>query len=314
MKKLFLVLYVFLLPLTMLAGKFEDTTTKASIEDLQKYLQFADSVNKALKFQSGQVQLEGGMAQLNVPQGFKFLNKEQSNFIITDVWGNPPRDGVLGMIFPDNGGPFADSSYAFIVSYDAMGYVKDNDADKIDYDEMLKEMQNGEKAENEERAKSGYGPIHFIGWAQKPFYDKNKKVLHWAKELNFDNADANTLNYDVRILGRKGVLSLNAVAEMSELEMVKTDIDKVLNMASFTSGNTYAEFDSKVDDVAAWTIGGLVAGKVLAKAGFLALILKNIKLVFLGLAAVGGGIWKFISGRKKNDDMVVEEPNSSNEA
>lgn len=314
MKKNILVLCVFVLPLTLFAGKYGDTSvTKPSIEDVQKYLDYADSVNKALKFQTGTVQLDGGIAQLNVPQGFKFLNKEQSNFIITDLWGNPPREGILGMIFPDIGGPFADSSYAFVVTYDAMGYVKDNDADKIDYDAMLKEMQDGEKAENEERAKSGYGPIHFIGWAQKPFYDKNKKVLHWAKELNFDNGEVNTLNYEVRILGRKGVLSLNAVAGIGELAMVKNDIDKVLNMASFTPGNTYAEFDSKVDDVAAWTIGGLVAGKVLAKAGFLALILKNIKLVLLGLAAVGGGIWKFVTGRKKNDDTVMEEPSASTE-
>jgi uncharacterized membrane-anchored protein len=211
------------------------------------------------------------------------------------------------MLFPGAGSPFADSSYAFVITYDGMGYVKDDDADKINYDDMLKEMQEGEKAENEERAKQGYEPIHFAGWAQKPFYDKTNKVLHWAKELKFGEAtDGNTLNYEVRILGRKGVLSLNAVASMSELTLVKNDIDKVLTIASFTKGNTYGEFDSKVDDVAAWTVGGLVAGKVLAKVGFFALILKNIKLVIIALAAVGGGIWRFITGRKKKEEDTQE--------
>ena len=42
-----------------------------------------------------------------------------------------------------------------------------------------------------------------------------------------------------------------------------------------------ADFDSKIDNVAAWTIGGLVAGKVLAKAGFFAIILKFIKPLLL---------------------------------
>jgi uncharacterized membrane-anchored protein len=308
MKKLFFVLFVWALPFAVIAGKEGDTSLLSPQQQMEQYLKFADSLNKVLNYQTGMVSLEGGIAQLNIPQGFKYLNKEQSNYIITSVWGNPPKDDVLGMIFPENGGPLADSSYAFVITYDAMGYVKDNDADKIDYDAMLKEMQEGEKTENAERIKSGYEAIHFVGWAQKPFYDKTGKVLHWAKELHFGDAEGNTLNYEVRILGRKGVLSLNAVASMSELPLVKQDIDQVLGMASFTKGNTYAEFDSKVDDVAAWTIGGLVAGKVLAKAGFFALILKNIKLVLIALAAVGGGIWKFVSGRNKKDDQIDDTP------
>jgi uncharacterized membrane-anchored protein len=304
MKKLIFVLFAFVLPFTLFAGKEGDTSLVSPKEQMEQYLKFADSVNKAMQYQTGVVALDGGITQLNIPKGFKYLNKEQSNYVITSVWGNPPSDGVLGMIFPENGGPLVDSSYAFVITYDAMGYVKDNDADKIDYDAMLKEMQEGEKTENAERIKNGYDAIHFAGWAQKPFYDKTSKVLHWAKELRFGDAEANTLNYEVRILGRKGVLSLNAVASMSELPLVKQDIDQVLGMASFTKGNTYAEFDSKVDDVAAWTIGGLVAGKVLAKVGFFALILKNIKLVLIALAAIGGGVWKFITGRKKKDEQV----------
>jgi uncharacterized membrane-anchored protein len=70
----------------------------------------------------------------------------------------------------------------------------------------------------------------------------------------------------------------------------------------FNDGFRYDQYDSNVDEVAAWTIGGLVAGKVLAKAGILALLLKNIKLVFIALAAAGAGIWRFISGRKQQKD------------
>lgn len=57
---------------------------------------------------------------------------------------------------------------------------------------------------------------------------------------------------------------------MDELPLVKTNTDKVLNMSSFTSGNAYSDFNPKIDKIAVWTIGGLVAGKVLAKAGLFA--------------------------------------------
>jgi hypothetical protein len=51
------------------------------------------------------------------------------------------------------------------------------------------------------------------------------------------------------------MLSLNAVGKMYDLPQVNKDISKVLNVASFTEGNSYFDFDPKVDHVAAWTIG-----------------------------------------------------------
>jgi uncharacterized membrane-anchored protein len=274
---------------------------------LEQYVRYIDSVNKAMRYETGQITLSDGIAELNVPQGFKFLNAEQSQFVLSELWGNPPDRGVLGMIFPEDGGPMADSSYAFVVTYDELGYVKDKEADEIDYDQMLKDIHKSEAEDNAERRKNGYGSIHMVGWASKPFYDKTNKVLHWAKELQFEGSDASTLNYDVRILGRKGVLSLNAVAGMSELPLVKQDIDKVLHIAKFTAGNTYADFDSNIDKVAAITIGTLVAGKVLAKAGFLAVIIKFGKFIIIGIAALGGAILKFFK-RKKSSELAYDTP------
>ncbi|MBC9933120.1 DUF2167 domain-containing protein [Chitinophaga qingshengii] len=264
-----------------------------------------DSIRHAQKYETGVIKLPGGKAEIKIPAGFKFLNKEQSKYVLTKLWGNPEANAAntLGMIFPENSDPFADSSYAFIVEYEDVGYVKDDDAEKINYDDMLKTLQKDEKEENVQRAKEGYPSIHLVGWAQKPYYDKQNKVLHWAKEIHFgDNDDINTLNYQIRILGRHGILSLNAVCTMRELPLVKADIDKVLHMATFTEGNTYFDFDPKIDNVAAWTIGGLVAGKVLLKAGFFAMLLKFLaagwKFILLGFAALAGVVKKFF-GRKK---------------
>ncbi|RYF96356.1 MAG: DUF2167 domain-containing protein, partial [Chitinophagaceae bacterium] len=138
--------------------------------------------------------------------------------------------------------------------------------------------------------------------------DKDKKVLHWAKEYSIPGQESNTLNYDIRILGRKGVLTLQAVSDISQLDSVNNHIGDVLSMVSFSDGNKYAEFDSSTDDVAAWTIGGLVAGKVLAKVGFFAVILKFGKFILLGLAVAGGAIWRFITGRRKKEEEFVYEP------
>jgi uncharacterized membrane-anchored protein len=288
---------------------------KDSAEIFQKeYDQFVDSVRKAEKFETGLIHLPGGKVDIQIPEGFKFLNKEQSIYVLTTLWGNPPENvkNILGMIFPADTDPFTDGSYSFVVEFEEMGYVKDDDAEKIDYKEMLKNIQADEKATNEERTKNGYSTIHVVGWAQQPFYDKTNKVLHWAKEIKFgDSEGANTLNYDVRILGRHGVLSLNAVCTMDEIPLVKANINKVLHIAKFTEGNAYADFDPKIDNVAAWTIGGLVAGKVLAKAGFFAIILKFLvagwKFIALGFMVFVGYI-KNLFTRKKRNKTINTEP------
>ena len=213
----------------------------------------------------------------------------------------------MGMLVKENYEVLNEGGWAFILTFNKMGYVEDGDASKIDYDDLLKEMQSGEAEENKEREKNGFGAIHMLGWASKPYYDEKNKVLHWAKSLKFAANEDTTLNYDVRVLGRYGVLSMNAVGSIGDLDDIKQNIPSVTKIAHFTSGNAYADFDSKIDEVAAVTIGGLVAGKVLAKAGILALLLKNIKLIFLAIAGAGGFIWKKISGRKKEEDSF-EEP------
>jgi uncharacterized membrane-anchored protein len=296
-KLVFLLLAVIAVPFFAIAKNGEDSHLLANI----KQLKLMDSVTNAMKWQTGAINLEGSFVKLNVPEGFKYLNTTQSKYVLTEVWGNPPREDVLGMLFPESGGPFADSSYAFVVSYEAIGYVKDGDAADINYDDLLKEMQKEEVETNKERAKQGYETVHIVGWASKPFYDPTHKILHWAKNIKFGNAEDNTLNYEVRVLGRKGVFSMNAVASMSELNLVKADIDKILKIASFSDGYAYKDFDSNIDEVAAWTIGGLVAGKVLLKAGFWAMILKGWKLIAIGLVAVGAFIKKFFFGKKTEE-------------
>jgi len=186
-----------------------------------------------------------------------------------------------------------------------MGYVKDDDADDIDYDDLLKEQQKEFEDENPQRVKDGYSTIKFIGWASTPFYDKDKKVLHWAKELKFGDDSLSTLNYNLRVLGRKGVFMLNAVASLSEMDEVKASIGKVISSVEFNDGDKYANFNPDVDNVAAWTIGGLVAGKILAKVGFFAIIVKFWKLIALGVAGAGAAIFKFFKKKKDDDDTTA---------
>ena len=267
-----------------------------------------DNIEAALNYETGVIELESGNATITIPEGFRFLDKEQGQYVLSDLWGNPFDDEILGLLVPADRGVLADDSWVFSISFDEMGYVEDDDAADIDYDDLLEEQQEEFRESNEARIEQGYGSIELIGWASDPFYDQDKKILHWAKELKFGDDETNTLNYDMRVLGRKGIFMLQAVANMSELPDVKNSIDKVLRSVEFKEGHRYSDFLPDVDNVAAWTIGGLVAGKLLAKAGILVLILKFWKI--LAIAVVGGiaAFKKFILKKEDDDDDVADEP------
>jgi uncharacterized membrane-anchored protein len=185
--------------------------------------------------------------------------------------------------------------------------VSDADAEKIDYAQLLREMQEAVREASKERVARGYEAYEFIGWARPPYYDKVEKKLYWAKRLKFGNAQDDTLNYEIRVLGRKGVLSLNVVADLKQLAQIDRDAPNLLSMVSFNQGNLYSEFNPKVDEVAAYGIAGLIAGGLLTKAGFfkglLALLFASKKLAFVAVVGLFAGLWGGIKAfftRKKS--------------
>ncbi len=285
--------------------------TPKSAEDSAKMI--IANIENSFTYQTGEVTVGDNLAKINIPKGFRFLDAKQAETVVYELWGNPKGEGggqkLFGMIVPEKMGVATEGSWAFVIQYDPMGFVKDDDADKINYADLLKDLQKGEAEENAERTKLGYSTMHLVGWAQPPFYDKSKKTLHWAKEIAVGGSDENTLNYNVRILGRKGVLVLNAVGGMKNLPDISKNIDAVLNSVTYSDGNRYADFNPSVDNVAAWTIGGLVAGKVLAKVGLFAVFAKFAKVIFIAIAAGGSALWKWIRGRRDEEEEVATEEN-----
>ncbi len=257
----------------------------------------------SLKFETGKIDLPNGIASLTLPPSFRYLNPSDSTRVLVDAWGNPPGGTTLGMIFPADVSPVSQDSWGIVITYEEDGHVSDSDADEIKYDELLKDMQSSMESANEERKKQGYPAVSLVGWAETPSYDKANHKLYWAKELAFGDAQDRTLNYNIRVLGRKGVLVLNAVAGMNQIAIIKSEMPKVLAATDFKAGNSYADFNSDTDKIAEYGIAALVAGGVAAKLGFFAkifaLLLAFKKMIILGVIAIGVAIKKLLGMKKK---------------
>jgi uncharacterized membrane-anchored protein len=254
---------------------------------------------KKLHLVTTPVTLGGGVATLKPGPDFAYLNPADAEVFLTQIWQNERGSGSesLGVLVPRDVDVLSDDGWAIIIDYSSDGYVSDADAKTIDYDKLLKEMQNDTVESSKEREKDGLDSVELLGWAKRPTYDPASHKLYWAQRLRFGGNDGETLNYYIRALGRKGVLQLNVVASMGQLAMVDRRLPEILPMVSFNPGYTYAEFDPKVDSTAGYTIAGLIAGGVLAKAGFFKALWLGIlalkKFIVVGVLAAVGAISTF---------------------
>jgi uncharacterized membrane-anchored protein len=262
----------------------------------------------SLHLDTGNIPIPSAKASLQLAPGYSFLSAQDAQRVLTQLWSNPPHPEVLGMILPGtdphlllNG-----NNWAVVVTYVSDGYVSDADAAKMDYANLLTKMQKATEESNPERVKQGYHAMELVGWAEPPHYDADSHKLYWARDLKLTKANGSTvgqsLNYDIRVLGRRGYLSLNAVAPIDQLDKVRADMPQVLAMTDFDTGERYADYDSKTDKLAAYGIAALVAGGIAAKAGLFAklglMLLALKKFVIIGIAAIVGFFRKLFNRKK----------------
>jgi uncharacterized membrane-anchored protein len=274
----------------------QDTTTNAIPPEIVQIL-------KNLKYQQGEIELQGGLAKLTVPKEFSYLGPDDAATVLTELWGNPPtKTKPLGMLLPAGLTPISSNIWAVTINYSEGGFVKDGDASTINYDDLLKQMQKTIAEQNPARREHHYPTFNLIGWAAPPRYDSQTHKLYWAKDLKFDGQDVDTLNYNIRILGRKGVLELNAIADINQFADIDQQTPQILSMVDFKEGNRYADFDPKTDKVAEYGIATLVAGGALAvaaKVGLLKALWLGIiafwKFIIIGVAAIGAFLKKLFS-------------------
>ena len=276
------------------SGNEPDEETRANIEE------FVASLSPL----QGAVTLKGAKATLEVPATHYFLGPDDARAVLVDAWDNPPDESILGMIFPIEHSPIDNETWGATISFNDDGYVSDDDANNIDYDEMMRDMQSSQQENNAWRKENGYAPIKMIGWAESPTYNPDTHKLYWAKEMKFGEMDDNTLNYDIRVLGRSGTLVISFIASMDQIAAVRQSAPTVLEMAEFKTGSTYADYRPGIDKKAAYGIAGLIGGAVIAKkTGLLMALLlfgkKFIVIILAGVAGAFGAVKRFFTGREQ---------------
>lgn len=241
------------------------------------------------------------LADIKVPANYMFTGAEGTQKLLR-AFGNPTNGRELGLICPTN------LDWFVVFEFDDTGYIKDDDKDKLDADAMLKAIQKGNEAGNEERKKMGGAPLTITGWQQPPKYNPETHNLEWA--IKGESEGHQIVNYNTRLLGRKGVMEVALVVSPAKLSATMADYQELLKGYAYKDGQRYAEFRSG-DKVAQYGLAALVVGgaavgaaKLGLFAALFAFLKKGWKLVVIGVAALGSAIKKLFTfgSRRDNND------------
>lgn len=248
------------------------------------------------------VDVGNDLAKLDLPSEYVFADGKDAKKLMKEM-DNTVTGIEQGIVFAKD----TNENWYVLFEFDDIGYVRDNDAKKIDADKLLSEIKEGTEQDNKERRKKGRSTLDVIGWDEKPHYDPNSHNLVWSVLSNSDGEQI--INYNVRILGRGGVTEVTLVAGKDEMEKVKPKLETIINNYSYKEGKKYTDY-IKGDKAAEVGLTALIAGGAgagAAKVGLLAKILLVLKKIWILIIVAIGGVFKKVFG------IFKRKPKSDNE-
>lgn len=240
----------------------------------------------------------GEVAEIQVPAGFNFAGPEDAR-VLLEAMGNPTSGREMGVLVPNSGDWFV------VFEFNDIGYVKDDEKDKLDAEAILARIRSGNQEANEERRRRGWSTLEILGWEQAPRYDPRTHNLEWAVRGKSD--EGRVVNYNTRLLGRGGVMEASLVVGPEQLAATLPAFKGLLGKYAYKPGHRYAEFRSG-DKIAQYGLAALVAGgaaAAAAKSGLLAkLFAKLWKILVVAVVAVGSMFKKILAAFRKEKDPV----------
>ncbi|MBA8883088.1 DUF2167 domain-containing protein [Dokdonella fugitiva] len=240
-------------------------------------------------------------ATLRLPQGYAFVPTREASALM-EAMGNSTDDNFIGLVFPQDAGSDDAEDWMVSIEYDPSGYIKDEDAQHWNADELLQNLKDGTEAANANRVRMGIPALEVTRWIEPPSYDASTQRLVWSVEGRDKGASAgadNTVNYNTYVLGREGYISLDLITSSSKIEAQKPIARNLLAEVAFIDGKRYADYDPSTDKLAAYGLAALVGGVAAKKLGLLAIaaafLAKSFKLVAVAVVAAGAAIRKFFS-------------------
>lgn len=223
------------------------------------------SIIAKLTPQRGSIDIDHGLATLDLPSDLGYLPPDQTYILYRDVLHYPVQQQTLGALVPLNVPIGSPASWSAALTYQRDGNVTDADAPKLDPAVLLAYMKNEEMDYTAKLKQQGLSKlsVELVGWVKPPHYDTEKHTLEWGLEI-VPPAGQHVINYNFRLLGRHGMLGISTVTPMEQLPAIEGASTKIAAALKFNPTYGYTDFMADTDKKAPYGLVSIVTGHAAA--------------------------------------------------
>ena len=212
----------------------------------------------------------GDVAEIELGDDYVFLDGEDTREVLEYMGEADPL--AVGAVAPKA----ENQDWSIIFSYDPIGYVKEDEKESLDSQAILQSIKEATEEANKMRIERGFPALNVIGWYEEPHYDADSHNLVWTVLCEEADTQIQLVNYNIRLLGRHGVMQVILVSDPATVATTRACLDDIIAHFSWKQGESY---------------GAWVAGDKVAEIGLTALIVGGAAAAAAGLL---GKIWKFL--------------------
>ena len=219
-----------------------------SYPDTQEAVE-AEILNIPWEFESGSYVLAKSNSSLQLPEGLTLLRGEAAERFVFLSQGTE---------FPETEAIVVDFEIRAVVyfAYFDEGYVRLDDWEELDPDELLEAIIDATEESNIDRLLHGLAEVHVKGWLVEPTLDRPNNSAFWAIESVVSGEPiVNTASLK---LGRKGYEKIEWVGTLSQYFGSDDLMEAMLDGYTYDPGYRYADY-SIGDNLAGIGIAALVA-------------------------------------------------------
>ena len=206
----------------------------------------------------------GASVTLDMPSDLGYLPDEQTDILLHQVLRYPGKIASLGSIIPTTVGIGSPAFWATLITYREDGHISDDGAQALlDPTAVLDRLEAENGARNANLEKHGFSVLgtEIVGWVKPPHYDSATHVLTWALEFAPHDGKEHQFSFNVRILGRIGVISMTLSGKLEQLPMLEKATEEIARIVRLNPPNRY-EDSSWMDKSADYTVADIVAGNM----------------------------------------------------
>lgn len=166
--------------------------------------------------------------QVKPTSSMRFLNGEDANHVIYDVWGGSADPTIIGMLLPRALSPVSEGGWGLSMQHLDTGYVDARRWKNVNAQDLLKTLQQHSQAE-------------VLNWAMPPTFDPKSGVLMFATEVKLPGTTDTAVFPKVLLLGREGLLLMKGVVEKKHWEGMKAQLQDLSRSVTFQAGYQYTD-------------------------------------------------------------------------